>query len=477
MSLSSAELEQVVAELLPLVGGPVQKAFAPSERLALLEVRVPGRSHLLLLSAEPERARLLIATTRPPSPADALPFQHAVRQHLLARKLIGLSLDAATRTVRLEFEDLQGRRVLMAELHPRQGNLVILGPTGLVVGAASMVQARSRGLAVGKPYLPPSPMPVDGAPSRFVGGGDFALSAAIEAHYATAARPKLDHDLRARVERPLRTRLQRLVRTREKVVAEASRVEQVAAFRAAGELLKGQLHLVRRGASNVKLTDWSSGEALEVEIALRPELSPHDNLARLFHQAKRLEQGAGIARERLAQLDDELAYVKAELVRVATLTPEALEAEAPLAASAAPRKKGPQRRQPFRLFEGHGGRRLLVGKGAAENSELSFRLARPQDLWLHARGRTGAHVVVPLERNETVPPELLLDACALAVHFSEAKGESPVEVSHLLAKYLRRPRDGAPGQVLYAQEKTLRFVHDGPRLARLLASRKDEQGG
>ena len=113
---------------------------------------------------------------------------------------------------------------------------------------------------------------------------------------------------------------------------------------------------------------------------------------------------------------------------------------------------------------------VLGVRKSRENDALTFKHARPHDLWLHARGLPGAHVVVPLEKGEVTPQELLLDACALAVHFSSAKGQDRVEVSYLPAKYLRKVK-GAPGAVTYSQEKTLRYVHEPARIARLLASR------
>jgi predicted ribosome quality control (RQC) complex YloA/Tae2 family protein len=124
----------------------------------------------------------------------------------------------------------------------------------------------------------------------------------------------------------------------------------------------------------------------------------------------------------------------------------------------------------FRTYAGHGGARILVGKGAAQNDVLSFKVARAQDLWLHARGVSGAHVVVPLERDAEIPQELLLDAAHLALHHSDLKGEPRGEVSYTSARFLKKPKGAARGAVTYTREKTFWLRLEADRLARLLKS-------
>ncbi|MBS2029810.1 MAG: NFACT family protein [Deltaproteobacteria bacterium] len=473
MSLSVEELADVVHELAALVGAVVQQAYAPRERVLLLELRVPGRTHLLRLDAEPGRTRMHLAGARPPSPAEPLAFQQQARAHLVGKKLAALELAPGDRVVSLRFADDEGERRVVAELTGRHGNLFLLAANGNLLALAGPNLSQVRALAPGRPYVPPaSEPPAKTARSRFAPGPDFALSTQIEAAYAEKDRELDRAALRARIERPLRTKLERTQRTVKKVAVEAARGEAAEAHRVAGELLKSSLHQVKRGAREVALTDYSSGEPRQVTIALKPELSPADNLAWHFRQYRRLQQGAARAGERLVQLQREVEQLQQELASLAALDDDALRERAlRVPEKLAPSRKGePEARKPFREFRAEGGARILVGKGSAENDFLTFKVARPHDLWLHARGRKGAHVVVPLEKREQVKPEVLLDACALALHFSDAKGEPRAEVSYLPAKYLRKPRDAAPGQVIYSQEKTLVYVVEPERIARLLAT-------
>jgi len=473
MSLSVQELAQVLDELRPLVGAVVQNAFAPRERLLFLELRVPGRTDLLRIDATPNRTRIHLASSRPASPHEPLAIQQAARAHLVGRKLSAIESSASDRVVSLRFANDEGARTLVAELTGRHGNLFLLSENGNILALGGPNLSKLRPLAPGRAYQPPVSEPPTGGPaSRFVPGPGFALSAQIDAAYAEREEAIDRAALRARLEKPVRAKLERLARTLKKVEAEASRTDAAEGHRVAGELLKTALHQVRRGASKVKLTDYASGEPREVEIALRPELSPADNLAWHFRQYRRLLQGSARAAQRLAQLREEHAVLEGQLQRIASLDAEALAVRAEaLPIPPAPAKRGaPVERKPFREFRSANGAKIWVGKGATDNDALTFKIARPHDHWFHARGRTGAHVIVPLERREVLAPEVLLDACALAVHFSDARNEGHAEVSHVARKYVRKPKGSAAGAVLYNQEKTLNYLVEPARLARLLAT-------
>jgi predicted ribosome quality control (RQC) complex YloA/Tae2 family protein len=112
-----------------------------------------------------------------------------------------------------------------------------------------------------------------------------------------------------------------------------------------------------------------------------------------------------------------------------------------------------------------------VGRNARHNDTLTFHVARGNDLWLHARGQTGSHVVVPAFPPDGSDNETLLDAAELARHFSAARDEPVAEVSATSCKYVRRAGK-APGAVTYSQERTIQLRREPGRLARLLATER-----
>ncbi|MHB8873279.1 MAG: NFACT RNA binding domain-containing protein, partial [Myxococcaceae bacterium] len=217
----------------------------------------------------------------------------------------------------------------------------------------------------------------------------------------------------------------------------------------------------------VRVTGYTAAGPVEELISLDPALSPKAQVERHFHQYKRLLRGCEHAARRAKELEAERDRLAAELARIEALPSEALVAPgAP--APPPPRKAGPPAASPFREYRSARGARILVGKSGAGNDALTFGVARPHDLWLHARGVPGSHVVVPLEKNEAPAQETLLDAAHLALHHSDAKGEPRGEVSYTPVKFVHRQRGGSPGQVTYTREKTLLVRMEPERLRRLL---------
>jgi predicted ribosome quality control (RQC) complex YloA/Tae2 family protein len=243
-----------------------------------------------------------------------------------------------------------------------------------------------------------------------------------------------------------------------------------------------------RGARSLTVTDWSSGEERLLELKLDPARSAREQIEAMFKRARRLRQGGVIARQRLAQAEaawERLASLAEEAKRAEGF--EAIEAIAGEARAASPRDfalgsgaRGPGAgaksgargavSRPYRAFRAASGARIFVGRGAANNDALTFKVARPHDLWLHAKGRTGAHVIVPLEKNEACPGDVLIEAAHLAAHFSDGREEGVVEVQYTPRRYLRKPKGAAPGFVVVDREKVLVLRREPDKMARLLAS-------
>ena len=120
-----------------------------------------------------------------------------------------------------------------------------------------------------------------------------------------------------------------------------------------------------------------------------------------------------------------------------------------------------------RAFRSSDGLPILVGRNGPGNDHLTWRLARSHDLWLHAQGVPGSHVLVRLEKGKPPPPRTLREAAQIAAYYSRARGQVKVPVDYVLRKYLRKPKAAAPGVVLLTQEKTI-VVRPGPDLIRRL---------
>ncbi len=200
-----------------------------------------------------------------------------------------------------------------------------------------------------------------------------------------------------------------------------------------------------------------------IAIALDPSLSARDNATRLYKEHKRLSRA-------LAGIERRLADARAKLAKLerGDFVPEAREARP----ARAPGKRA-ERPPPYREFRSSTGAAILVGRGADRNDELTFKVARGNDLWLHTRDVPGAHVIVPTS-GKPVDGETLLDAATLAAHHSNARGEAQVDVVYVARKLVRKPPKSSPGTVTHSGGKTIRVRIEPPRLERLLRSRVDE---
>lgn len=481
MSLRSSELELVVAEVSARLGGAVvQKAWCPLPRLAYLEVRLPGRSVLLCLCAEGELARVSVAADRFPTPGEPAPFQRWLRQELVGLKLLGASWAEAERVVTLDFQSEESRRRLVLELGS-PGGLMLLTDAGRVLMLSGEGLAQRRALHPGAQWAPPEPLSPEAlarakaAPSRFTADPVYPLDFAPyaeEAERLLGPRDKASRAeaIRRRLALPYRARLKRSGRTLEKVRTEASRGPDAEKHRQLGELLTQNLYRLKRGATEVTLTAYTESGMEEVRVKLDPKRTPKEEADWHFHQYRRLMRGVEHARQREAELAREVAHAEAALKQLESLDEDSLLAQAEVLQQGAA-EEGPPEARPFKEYVGAGGQRIWVGKGGEDNDTLTFKVARPYHLWLHARGLPGSHVVVPLAKGVEVSQEVLLDAAHLALHHSGAKGEPRGEVSWVPVKFVKKVKGGAHGQVQYTREKTLVVRMEPERLERLQKTR------
>jgi predicted ribosome quality control (RQC) complex YloA/Tae2 family protein len=286
---------------------------------------------------------------------------------------------------------------------------------------------------------------------------------------------------RAEVVRAIERGLSRVERRIAATRGDLARLGEAEAIAAQAQWLVAEASRAPRGAKSLKVTDWTTGEPRTIEVPLDPSKPARAQVEAMFQRARRLKRGAKIAEERIAKAEE----TRAKLVRARELatraeTLEAMEAAFAQARAAAPKdvasvSAGPgrapekeARSAPFRTFVTPGGARILVGKGAAQNDKLTFQTARPHDMWLHAKDQTGAHVIVPLPKNASIAPDLLVDAAHLAAHFSDARGETIVDVQYTPRRYLRKPRGSPPGLVVVDREKVIAVRLEPGRVERLL---------
>jgi predicted ribosome quality control (RQC) complex YloA/Tae2 family protein len=336
----------------------------------------------------------------------------------------------------------QGRSLARAALSACPG----LGPLAREVdgSAASLVALRAR-LADGRPRLPAG------------GAAEARPSTWLE-----AGRLFLDERRRAlELERRRRAALdevRRQVRRLEQLAANLERdIEGLAdadALRRRAEALLARGHGRETGRESMDVPDPRE-PARTLRIALDPRLCAVANAERMFDRARRAERARRQVELRLRETRSALVEARrreAEVLEAATLGRLAPHARAQ--ETAGDRGSSPRHYLTSR------GLSILVGRNARENHHLTFRLAGPEDLWLHARDAPGAHVV--LRDNEgRAGADDLREAAETAAFFSEARAEAQVDV-HVTRRKHVRPARGGPGRVFVAHSDTLRAAPRDP---------------
>ncbi|HTJ26956.1 MAG TPA: NFACT RNA binding domain-containing protein [Candidatus Limnocylindria bacterium] len=224
-------------------------------------------------------------------------------------------------------------------------------------------------------------------------------------------------------------------------------------LRLCGDALYTHAHEVPAGASA-----FVPPTNLTLTIPLDPELDAKENARRYYARYRKATDALPhLERRRAALLArrealDELAF-EAERAEPATL-PELESALDELEGRPVQRAASPLRpRAPMRV-ERPSGARIYVGRSPRENVEVTFRIARPDDLWFHARGIPGSHVVLQPAPGTAPHDDDLAAAADLAATHSKARNAPRVDIDYTERKYVRKQRDAAPGLVWYTNART-----------------------
>jgi len=491
--LSLRELRRAATALDALLRDARLRALAQTDEHTLfLRLHAPGegeeggRRHEILLSCHPETARVARVEARPAAPAEPPAFSQLLRARLDRARCAGARIVGEDRQLALRFAGREGVFDLVLSILGPRSNLYLLDADGVLRGALRPLGETRRDLKLGEPWRSPeTKLPSEGD-DRFAEHEGEALLDSIEAHYGPAERESQAEDQARRLAQVVAKERKRLERRAEKLAVDARAGEEAAEHHRHGELLKSVLSEVAPGAREVVARDFASGEP--VAIQLDPKLSAAANLERLFkryHKAIKRATAAGGQQAELEERRESLQALADEIERSAA-DPEALAALAArddvkrlLARYAPPPPPEPSRARARerggvsarllpKRYRASGDLEIWVGKSDEGNDHLTTRLARGKDLFFHLEGEPGSHVILRTGGRDAPPPEALLEACELAVHFSKQRKASRASVHVVPIRNVKKPKGAKPGLVYVTGGKTIQLRRDPTRLARVL---------
>lgn len=477
MMLTASDVTEVLTEISPLLrGGWIQKIQQPMDQTLMVDVRVPGQTHRLLISCQPDLTRLHITTrslTNPPTPP---PFCQFLRAHFQGARIDDIRQIDNDRIVELQITGREGAHAIVCELTGSKANILVLDAERRVLRDLTR-QFRLAGQA----YVPPSQRNTNHktVPSRFAGKvqGMLPVSEAVDAHYC-------EQEATQTIDRIKEERLRTLKKTlkKEKRLIDAWRndLSRAIAYRdyaRYGELIKAHLGAITKGTDHIEMADYFDDRLPTITIPLDPMKSPQGNMDDYFRKHRKFLAAERELKPRIERAEHGIERLCQEIQQIEqgtwsppVVSPARLNAATPVQATVS---KGhlatDQRHGPFRRFISADGLPIFVGRNARENDELTFGLAKSDDLWLHARGTPGSHVVIRLSKGTDPPPETLRDAAMLALLYSDLKKSGKGEVIYTRRKWVKKAKGQAPGAVVVTQEKSVFVSLDRQRLDQLKA--------
>jgi predicted ribosome quality control (RQC) complex YloA/Tae2 family protein len=323
-----------------------------------------------------------------------------------------------------------------------------------------------------------------------------SINVLLDEYFARTEWSDALESIRGPMRKVLQSQRERCERKAQLLQQDLAASEEAGQYRLYGELLLAYQHEVAQGASSVSLQNYFEGGEPGTEEAVTVPLDPRydavGNANRLFHKYHKLRRALALVPAQIEQNSAELATVRqlqADLALAETPAEVALvKAEVQAAGYIRGKRKieegkthkggkkgkggkqgkgkpvGPGGGVPITLQDRHGFN-ILIGKNSRQNEEVTFHQATGNDVWLHARGVPGAHVIIK-SAGRTVPQETIERAASLAAYYSEARGSTNVSVDYTQQRHVRHMKGAGPGMVIYDHERTI-YAHPDEAVAQL----------
>lgn len=270
--------------------------------------------------------------------------------------------------------------------------------------------------------------------------------------------------------RVIRTALKRAQRKLEKQNLEFSQAEKWNKHKEIGDTILANIFQLKKGVSKVNLVNVHTN--CEEDIELDPALLPNENADKYYKMAQKGKRAVDVISGFINKSQEEIEFLEKlqkdteailnipdkinepEIIDALLKTEEQLIEKRYLPKKTEKNeKKEPDKKFRKIVFEDKWS--VYIGKNASDNDELTLHFAKPDDLWFHAYGSPGSHVVLRRNRDEVIPKHIIEKTASLAAWFSQQKHSTKVPVNYTEKRYVRKPRKSPAGLVVIEREKTI----------------------
>lgn len=404
-------------------------------------------------------------------------FGQALRATLGGGKLISIAKDQNERIVRLSFsvaDELGDRetRALVAQLTGRSANLFLLNSSGNITQV--LRAPRGAGQQIGEPYQPPTLQAKTLSEEPRLTLANFpTLSAAADDHYRNLAAAHEFDSVAASLLANLRKEISRRNKLKSNLKKDLATHGSPDEHKRLGDLLLANIANAKRSGNKVKLRDYYAEGVPTIEVDLDENTSLQDAAGESFSRYSKSKRAVEEIGTRLIQVDRELEEFEQKRVMlekaIADRDQTALlrfDDRKEKTTSDRKKQKASTTIPGLRRYRSSDGYEVLVGRSARDNDQLTFRVGRPNDLWLHAGDYPGSHVIVRNSSRNEIPHRTIIEAAQLAAKFSQASKDSRVTIHYTQRKFLTKPKGAAAGLVRMSSFRSI-TVEPGETMERL----------
>ncbi len=259
----------------------------------------------------------------------------------------------------------------------------------------------------------------------------------------------------------IKNELDKLLRTKKLIENEVLNAKKADEYDRIAKIIMANLQHLTKGTKEVDIEDIFDNNKM-IHITLDPKLTPVQNAEHYFAKARKARAAATNALARIETIEKDISLLERFLLHLdGCQTREQLnefkdDNENELKRFNLITQKEKLESLPFKVFTLRSGFEVWVGKSSQKNDLLTMKYAKPDDLWFHARGVSGSHVVLKVTNKKVKPPkEIITQAASIAAYFSKMRNAINVPVSYCERKYVRKPKGSQPGTVVLDREKVI----------------------
>lgn len=470
--MNDQTIKSIVDEIATvLVGNRIGKVFQLSRLTIAIDFRTRD-SRYLLLSVDPRTGPslyLIVRRVRDLEKQSLKPgsFVATFHKRLAGAHLVAIQKEEGDRIVRFSFKarDISGKSqeyTLIAQLTGRTANIHLIDDNGYVID--SLRWFRGDVMEGATKYKPPPSDNIHSSTEPSLKQDSFdSLSEAADFYYQALQHEQefTSHVSSARAR--LKKESTHLLKLRRHLENDLQTHGDAETHKRIGELLLANVGTAERHGEIVKVTDYYTEGMPTLELQIDENTTLQEEGARRFKRYAKARRAAEEIALRLVDIENGLLALRVQEDHL-----EDIIAEHNLSAldnffddknrsqRQSSGKKGLSRKiSGARRYLSSDGFEILVGRAAKDNDHLTFKIARPHDLWLHAANYSGSHVIVLNPTRKEIPHRTVIEAAQLAAKFSQAHSDGKVDVHYTQRKFLAKPKGASPGLVRMSSFRTI----------------------